>query len=122
MEVAYVAGPYRSRWGIFGIFLNVLKSRYIAKRLWAKGYAVVCPHSNSAFFKSCSEDIILKGYIEILKRCDLVVLTSDWRRSEGAVKEVVVCIESSIPIYKFNFDIDDVEEVITLEKLKKYLV
>ena len=49
MKVIYVAGKYtgKSEWETF---LNIQHARVVAHDLWYKGWAVICPHSNTAFF------------------------------------------------------------------------
>jgi hypothetical protein len=55
LKIAYVAGPYRAKTKI-GIILNILRARKVAKELWKMGYAVICPHSNSALMDGIAPD------------------------------------------------------------------
>ena len=88
MKIAYIAGPYRSKWGLPGRILNILRARKVAKKYWKKGYAVVCPHMNSALMDGVVPDqSFLDGDIEILKHCDVIVMMHSWRWSRGAVDE-----------------------------------
>jgi len=99
LKVAYVVGPYRAD-TINGVAQNIQKSRDVALRLWKLGYAAICPHSNTAFFDgACPDSVWLEGDIEILKRCDLVVLVDGWENSAGARCEVEVAAAHGIPIY-----------------------
>ena len=99
LKVAYVVGPYRAD-TINGVAQNIQKSRDVALRLWKLGYAAICPHSNTAFFDgACPDSVWLEGDIEILKRCDLVVLVDGWENSAGARREVEVAAAHGIPIY-----------------------
>lgn len=104
MKVAYVAGPYRAD-TIHGVAQNIQKARNVALRLWKLGYAVICPHSNTAFFDvACPDSVWLEGNIEILKRCDLVVLVDGWENSAGTRREVEVAAAYGIPIYVYQND------------------
>lgn len=87
-KVAYLAMPYRAK-TIFGEVYNIYKARKLALWLWQKGYAVVCPHSNSAVFDrlGVSNDDILPGCISIMKKCDVLVLGENWQKSTGALAE-----------------------------------
>jgi len=88
MKVAYIAGPYRSKDGPNGILNNIYRARQIALKYWKLGYAVICPHMNTAFMDGAEADQIwLDGDLEILRRCDVVVMTPGWRESQGAVRE-----------------------------------
>ena len=47
MKRAYIFGPIaaETEWGIY---LNIERARVIAAELWKMGYAVFCPHANTA--------------------------------------------------------------------------
>lgn len=98
MELAYIAGPYRAKTRI-GIIKNIMAARKVAQELWKAGYAVICPHSNSALFSSVPEESFIDGDIEILKRCDAVVLVPEWEESTGTLSEIEVAIANGIPVY-----------------------
>jgi len=99
LKVAYVAGPYRAD-TIYGVAQNIQRARDVALRLWKLGYATICPHSNTAFFDgACDDSVWLSGYLEILRRCDFVVVLDGWEKSEGATKEVRVANTNGIPVY-----------------------
>lgn len=87
MEVAYISGKYRGK-TIAEIEENIALARRAAKKLWKDGYAVICPHMNTAFLDGVvADDRFLEADIEILKRCDVVFMLPNWRQSEGAKKE-----------------------------------
>ena len=87
MRVAYIAGPYRARTP-YGISCNINKASDVAAKYWLKGFAVICPHKNSAMFDGLAPDNVwLDGYLEIMCRCDVVVMMSGWQLSTGAKAE-----------------------------------
>ena len=43
-DVVYLAGPYRSRDGMAGVWDNIMKARAIASTLWRMGFVCLCPH------------------------------------------------------------------------------
>ncbi len=99
MKLVYVAGPYRSKWGIVGRAINIIKARKVAKELWQAGYAVICPHSNTAFFDGIvTDEMVLKGDIEILKRCDFIAMMPGYKKSKGAVTEYDFAVGNNIPV------------------------
>jgi len=90
MLVAFVSGKYRSIEGVWGAHKNIEAARVVARKLWDMGYAVICPHSNTAHFDGPDyEDAAmwLEGDLEILRRCDVVVMLPGWKESRGAVAE-----------------------------------
>ena len=106
MKLVYVAGPFRGK-SHWDVAVNIRSAETLALEVWRKGAAALCPHSNTAHFQDAAPDHVwLDGDIEMLKRCDAVVLTHDWRRSSGARAEVKVAIELGIPVFEnlSNFD------------------
>lgn len=102
MKVVYVAGPYRgpSEWAVK---CNIEAAERIAVALWQQGYAVICPHKNTAFFGGAAPDEVwLTGDLEIMRRCDLVVLVPGWRSSSGTRAEVAEAQRLSIPVYEWK--------------------
>jgi len=88
MKVVYIAGPYRSSEGPNGILDNIYRARQVALKYWKLGYAVVCPHMNTAFMDGAEADQIwLDGDLEILSRCDTIIMMPNWIKSEGAIRE-----------------------------------
>ena len=88
MKVAFVCGPYRED-EIVDVVRNIRRAELVAMHLWKKGYAVVCPHMNSALFDGlCSNEHFLAGTIEIMRRCDVVALMPNWEDHEGCLDEI----------------------------------
>jgi len=96
MLVAYIAGPYRARgfWKHIPIIRtlivirNILRARKVALEYWKLGYAVICPHMNTALFDGhCPDNVWLDGDLELIKRSDVIVMVNGWRKSSGAIAE-----------------------------------
>ncbi len=87
MKVVYVAGPFRgpNHWEIAQ---NIRRAEALALQVWLAGAAALCPHANTRNFQDAGPDEIwLKGDIELLERCDAIILTDDWKSSAGAKAE-----------------------------------
>lgn len=105
MKVAYTAGPYRSPVGAYGVARNIRAAEEVAVELWRMGYAVICPHKNTAFFDGAADDSVwLEGDLELLSRSDLVVMVPGWESSAGATEEHGVAGLHDIPIYYWPAD------------------
>lgn len=103
--LAYVAGPYRDPRGAGYIRENIEEARRIAVRLWQAGIPTICPHTNTAMMDGLAPDEAwLKGDLEILRRCDVVVLVNDWERSSGARAEVEFAERRGIPVVPWDGD------------------
>jgi hypothetical protein len=99
MQVAFVTGPYRDQRGAFYIGENIGNARRIAAELWKMGFAVICPHLNTAHFDGLVDDqTFLDGLIEILLRCDVVVMLRGHEDSEGTQAEIAAAKRAGIPV------------------------
>lgn len=99
MKMVFVAGPYRSE-SEWGVLRNIRRAEALALELWTLGLAVICPHKNTAFFGGAGCDQTwLNGALEMVKRCDAVVCTSNWDQSEGARGEVELAKRIGIPVF-----------------------
>lgn len=99
MKVVYVAGPYRapSEWEVLE---NIRRAEVLALAVWRMGAACICPHKNTAFFGGAADDKVwLDGDLEILKRCDAVICTPDWKQSVGASGEVEFAQKLDLPVF-----------------------
>ncbi len=102
MQLAYVAGPYRAD-SESGVIANIRRAEAVAIMLWQMGYAVLCPHKNTALFGGlCPDDVWLKGDLVMMERCDLVVLVPGWQESSGTRAEVERARELGIPVREWE--------------------
>lgn len=87
MKVAYIAGPYRGKTH-YEIEQNIRAAEAVAIKYWKLGYAVICPHKNTAHFDGlATDDIWLEGDLELLRRSDVIVMMPNWAFSDGARTE-----------------------------------
>ncbi|HPO38693.1 MAG TPA: DUF1937 family protein [Kiritimatiellia bacterium] len=99
MKLAYVAGPYRGRTH-HDVSQNIAAAREVAAHLWSLGYAVICPHLNSAFMSGAApEETFLNGGLAMLRRCDLVVLVPNWQASQGTAREIEEARSCGLPVF-----------------------
>lgn len=95
-----------------GLESNTLKVEEIIKKIYkTKGvsdeYCIVSPIHCYGFMYSDYEDDYLKGLsfcIDLLQRCDLMLLCGDWRSSRGCKEEMAMCAKLNIPVYKIPND------------------
>ena len=86
-KIAYIAGPYRAK-DVRGIVTNIRNAELYAIKWWRKGYAVICPHLNTALFDGALPDEAwLQGDITLMLRADIVVMIPGWKKSVGARRE-----------------------------------
>lgn len=95
MKVAFICGSYRAK-TVNGISENIQRAENYAKQYWKKGYAVICPHKNTAFFDGlCCDKVWLNGAKELLRRSDVIVLIPGWKSSMGSRSEHKLAIKLS---------------------------
>lgn len=95
MKVVYVAGPYRAN-TMRGVVENIRRAEAIAYEFWRAGYAVLCPHMNTAMFDGeISNQQFVAGDLEMLRRLkpEIVFMLRGWEKSEGAKAERDLAIE-----------------------------
>ena len=98
MKVVFICGALRAN-SAWDMEQNIRKAEELSLALWRLGYAVICPHTNTRFFQGATDDEIwLRGYIEILKRCDAIALVDGWERSEGARGEYQIAQELGLGV------------------------
>lgn len=100
MIVIYIAGPFRgpSAWAIEQ---NIRRAEELALAVWRSGMAALCPHTNTRFFQGAAADEVwLDGDLELLRRCDAILLVPGWERSQGARAERACAIDLNLPVFE----------------------
>lgn len=98
MKVIYIAGKYRGP-NAWAVEQNIRAAEEVAAKVWAMGHVALCPHANSRHMEGvASDEHFLAGTLELLRRCDAVVLVPNWRDSAGARAEVAEAIRRGMPI------------------------
>lgn len=103
-KIAYVAGPYRAQ-SEYLVKKNIRAAEEIGVKLWYYGFIAIVPHLNTQFFGGAygmPDDVWLKGDLEILKRCDIVVVTPNWEFSSGTKEEIALAEKLGIDVYYWS--------------------
>jgi hypothetical protein len=99
VKLVYVAGAFRAA-SAWLVEQNIRKAEALALEVWKLGAAVVCPHTNTRFFDGALPDAtFLAGDLEILSRCDAVLMVEGWEQSRGAVAESVFATDKGIRVF-----------------------
>jgi len=87
MQLLYIAAPYRAK-TTAGISNNINEARLMSQYYWLQGFAVICPHLNSAHFDGLIPDPqFLKGTKLMLATCSHIALHPRWSFSSGCMEE-----------------------------------
>jgi len=117
MKLIYVAGKYNGKDPI-EIKENILKAERVALECWRKGWAVICPHKNTGGFEIyegeqfISWNTWMDGDLEMVGRCDAIVMVDNWVFSQGARMELNHAQQLKKEVF---MSVDDVEK---LNKIK----
>lgn len=98
--VVYVAGAYRGA-NLLAVQQNIDRARDLAGALWAAGFTVLCPHLNAPL---CLSDLIpdeewLRRDLEMMARCDAVVVVPKSEESVGTVGEIREAGSVDMPVF-----------------------
>ncbi len=98
MKLVYIAGAYRGD-SMNAVWNNIAHARSWAEVVAQKGEFPVCPHMNTAFMDGIqSDEFWLEGTLELLKKCDSILMIPGWQESSGAKMELAVATERGMEI------------------------
>lgn len=109
MKLVYIAGPYRGQ-TISDVHDNIQRARSAAISVLKtrSDWFPITPHMNTAFLDGvCDDRVFLDGDIELMLRCDAVLMLPRWKESEGAKNEHQTAQENGIEIF---YGIEEIKE------------
>ena len=99
VTVIYIAGPFRGATA-WEVEQHIRHAEALAFAVAQLGAMPLCPHTNTRFFHgSLTDQFFLEGAVELMSRCDGVILTDDWHRSEGARADVARAHQLNLPVF-----------------------
>ena len=106
VKVIYIAGPFRGA-NAWEVEQNIRRAEDLAYRVAELGAMPVCPHAITRHTDGfLPEHFWLNGTMELMRRCDAVIFTDDWERSEGARGERAEATRIGLPRF---YEIEDLE-------------
>ena len=97
--ILYISGPYSGL-----VDANIQAAREVAIELWEKGFTVITPHLNTQNMEvdcKATWEQYIEGDLEIISRCDGVVMMPRWRESRGSKIEREYAFYCKVPIYYY---------------------
>ncbi len=99
IKLVYCAAPYRAKTG-WGIDQNIQRARELGAQVAEMGAMPVVPHANTAHYDGLQDDQFwLEGTLELMRRCDAILMSSDWERSMGARGEHAEAVRRGMPVF-----------------------
>lgn len=99
MKIVYVAGPFRgpSNWAVQN---NVRNAEALSLLVAEAGAMPLCPHKNTQHFDGLlTAQFWIDGTLELLRRCDAMVLVPNWQSSSGTRGEVAEATRLGLPVF-----------------------
>lgn len=88
MRVIYIAGPYRAKTGHL-VEQNIRRAEKAMEEVAALGLVPLCPHTMTRHFDGTfTDEYWLGATLELMFRCDALVLVDGWERSAGTLGEL----------------------------------
>lgn len=98
MMVIYVAGPYRAG-SAWYVEQNVRRAEMVSYYIWASGHVAICPHTNTRFFDgSLPDQVFVDGTLEMMRRCDAVIVLPNHEGSVGTRGEIAEAERLGMPV------------------------
>ena len=99
----YVAGKYRAATRE-AVAANIEAARQLGIEAARLGWYPVIPHCNTAHMELATPEhadaFWLNGTLELMRRCDALVLVPGWESSEGTLAEITEADRLRIPVYR----------------------
>lgn len=98
----YVAGSYGARNGrTVADHIDIAREAAIA--IWKTGNYALCPHMNTAHMDDDIDnpELFYAGTMELLRRCDGIVMLQDWQDSPGATTELKHALAVGMPVWYY---------------------
>lgn len=100
--ILYVAGRYRAATRA-AIAQNIEKARQLGVEAARRGWYPVIPHCNTAHMEDDlvhGDEFWLAGTLELMTRCDAVVLVDGWEGSVGTAGEIAKADQIHLPVFR----------------------
>lgn len=99
MKVIYIAGPYRAKHS-WQIHQHIHRSWEMALNIWSHGHIPLSPHLIGMHMDGiASEEVFIEGTMELMRRCDAIVLLRGYEESSGSLGEIAEANRLGIPIF-----------------------
>lgn len=98
LRVIYIAGPFRGAHA-WAVAQNVHRAECVAYQVFESGHVALCPHTNTRHFDSSLPDqVFIDGTLELMRRCDAVIVLPGWQKSQGTLGEIEEATRLGMPV------------------------
>lgn len=103
----YIAGPYRAK-NDRTVADNIAAARCAAVDVYNAGHVALTPHMNTAHLDdpehgcTLSDEDWLRVTMDLLKRCDAILMLPGWEESAGSKAELAYAETEGMPVYHYE--------------------
>lgn len=99
MFIIYICGPFSADTN-WAIKRNIREAEKLSLEVANLGLGFICPHKNSEeFFGLLTPEYWYEMTLELLRRCDAVLLFGAWGKSKGALAEREEAMRLKKPVF-----------------------
>lgn len=103
MKLVYIAGPFRAA-DAWEVHCNVHRAELASREIAGMGAMPVAPHSIGAHMDGTeTAEFWLSGTLELMRRCDAVLVLSGYEHSAGTLGEIQEARRLGLPIFLPHF-------------------
>lgn len=99
MKLVYIAGPFRAA-DAWEVHCNVHRAELASREIAGMGAMPVAPHSIGAHMDGTeTAEFWLSGTLELMRRCDAVLVLSGYEHSAGTLGEIQEAKRLGLPLF-----------------------
>ena len=100
MKVIYIAGPFRGK-NAWKVEQNIRKAEEAGFKVASIGGVMpMIPHTMTRFFDgTMTDEFWLQGTLELLARCDAILMLPGWENSSGSRNEKKFAEQNKLPVF-----------------------
>ena len=98
-RLVYIAGPYTgpTQWIVAQ---NIRAAESYGRGVALLGLFPIVPHVlGQSFGDEQTPEFWYRGTLEVMKRCDAVIMLPNWSESKGAIHERRIALELGLPVF-----------------------
>ncbi|HEW91205.1 MAG TPA: DUF4406 domain-containing protein [Thermotogaceae bacterium] len=99
MKLVFISGPYKADTN-WQIERNIRNAEIASLMVWKLGAVPICVHTmNRHFFGEIDEERVINGCMDIIMRCDAILMLSGWEESAGSYMEYNFAMKNNVTVF-----------------------